>query len=146
MSIQEYKRCLTGIINAQRARGGQTLLLTPTSHGAFDPDLILDEMRDVGPFYGGIREVAAETDTIHLDMSDVLWAKGKMPNEIMLDDVHPSRLGHRLMARWIHAGLLGSGLMDGPLPKDLPKAGTRNAPFYDSTKSRRVVPKPPRPK
>ena len=145
MSIQEFQRCLTRVIEAQHARGGRTLLITPISYAAFDPDLSVDELKDVGPFYGAIREVAEHTDTVHLDMSDVQWARGNLPDTLMLDDVHPTRLGHRLMARWIHAALLGSGLMEGPQPKDLPKPGTRNAPFYDSTKTRRVVPKPPRP-
>lgn len=145
MSLLEFQGCLTGIIDAQQLRGGRTLLITPASYAAFDPDLSVDDLKDVGPFYEALRQVAEDTGTVHLDMSDIRWAKGNLPDTIMLDSVHPTRLGHRLMARWIHAALLESGLMEGPQPKDLPKPGTRNAPFYDGSKIRRVVPKPPRP-
>lgn len=142
MSLGEFRGCLTEIISEQRARGGETLLITPTSDAAFAPELDLESMDGVGPFYAVIRGVAEETDTLHLDLTDMRWTKQKSRSEMMLDEVHPTSIGHRFIARWIHAGLLGGGLIDGPIPRDLPKPGTRNAPFYDAAKKRQIESRP----
>ncbi|MFT5685692.1 MAG: lysophospholipase L1-like esterase [Myxococcota bacterium] len=129
MSTGEFRSCLKGLIAEQRDHGGKTLLLTPTSDVAFATDVDLEAMAGVGPYYAVIRGVAEETNTVHLDMTDMRWTKKKSRSELMLDEVHPTSLGHRFIARWIHAGLLSSGMMEGEAPKDIPKPGTRNSPF-----------------
>ncbi len=129
MSIPEFQHCLKGLIAAQLARGGKTLLLTPISNADFDPSVDLSKQEGVGPFYGAIRQVAEQTDTLHLDLTDRRWSNKKEVGDLMLDEVHPTSFGHRLLARWIHAGLLSGGLMTGEVPKDIPKPGTRNSPF-----------------
>ena len=35
LTVGEYRRCLTGLIDAQAARGGQTMLITPVSEVDF---------------------------------------------------------------------------------------------------------------
>ena len=127
--MSEFRRCLTGLIEAQAERGGKTLLITPVSEADFQGAGNAWDRPLLGPYFRALDEVAEQTNTPLLDLLNQRWTQGRASAVLMRDPVHPTAPGHRLIARWIHAGLLSSGLAEGTVPSDLPKPGTKHSPF-----------------
>ena len=73
--------------------------------------------------------VEDRTDAPLLELTDMRWAQGLSPDDLMIDPVHPNPQGHRLIAEWIYVGLFNSGLIESSAPDGLPRPGTKNSPF-----------------
>ena len=128
MSLREYRRCLSALLAAQAAAGGKSLLVTPVSKADFLKEDPLQRAL-IGPYFQVLAETAAATETPLLNLLDGRWSQGRHADALMLDPVHPNAVGHALIGKWMHAGLLTGGLVEGALPSDLPRPGTQNSPF-----------------
>ena len=129
MSLPEYRRCLHGLIDAQAGRDGQTMLITPVSKADFQHWVDPLERELIGPYFRTLFAVAEESETLLLNLLDQRWSQGQHADALLLDAVHPNAIGHNLIGKWIHAGLLSGGVVEGAYPPDLPRPGTRNSPF-----------------
>lgn len=129
MTASEYEACLMDLIDSQAARGKKTLLITPVSIADFIPDYRAQDRPLVGDYFRAMDAVEDRTDAPLLELTDMRWAQGLSPDDLMIDPVHPNPQGHRLIAEWIYVGLFNSGLIESSAPDGLPRPGTKNSPF-----------------
>ncbi len=107
MSAEEYTACLKELVKTQRARGGSTIFMTPYSDRSFGAQESGIEDRGWRRKYtNAIKKVSKKSDSLHIDLHQLEWTKGASKHELLLDVVHPTAFGHKLVAEQIHLGII----------------------------------------
>lgn len=107
MSTEEYAACLKDLAKTQRARGGSTIFITPYSDRSFRVQESGTEERGWRRKYlNAIKKVANKSDALHIDLHQLEWTKGASKQDLLLDVVHPTAFGHKLVAEQIHLGII----------------------------------------
>ena len=109
VSISKYRQCLNWLAAAQATRGGHTLLISPVNRTHFASHGVYDTQEEQ-PYRDAILEIAEQTSTFYLDLTEISWAEGSSADRMMHDEVHPTAAGHSLIAKRIQLTLTNSGL------------------------------------
>lgn len=114
VTVAEYEACISGLIAAQQSRGGGLLLIAP-----FEQKHL--EVRGTGvsgakgmghqrPYRDVLAALAETHSQPFLNLTDTSWAGDHPTASLMLDPVHPTATGHRLIATEIQRTLSEAGV------------------------------------
>ncbi|MBM9510515.1 SGNH/GDSL hydrolase family protein [Actinacidiphila acididurans] len=87
-----------------------------------------------------VHALSAHHGAIHLHAADMPWSS--RPGALSADRLHPSEIGHRMLARDFHALLAARGLTTGPAPRldpDGPAPGTAASVLWMATRGTKWV-------
>ena len=115
VTLEVFRRCLTGLIEAQQARAGSVLLIMPFEQKHLDArGTGVSGTQGMGhqrPYRDVLSELAEVHHLPFLNLTDTTWAGDHPTASLMLDSVHPTATGHRLIAAQILRTLAGSGVV-----------------------------------
>lgn len=122
-----YQACLTALVADQHEHGGETVLIVPISDAdlRISPQRAADALGHLVDYRRVMATVAADTDSLLVDLAQTGWAEGARADDLMVDPVHPSSEGHRRIAGQIHQQLIDAGRMPGPTRRTGPETGPR---------------------
>ena len=93
LPVPQFQDCLAGIITAQAAQGGSTVLIVPISDADLFP--IPDAERPlIVSYQRAIAAVAERTGTPLVDLTALDWIGSTPRSQLLLDPIHPSAVGH----------------------------------------------------
>ena len=115
MTLAQYRACLSTLVTQQQRLGGQVLLIAPFSRKHLDARASGQSgARGRGPqrvYRDALAQVAEQTGSAALNLTDTTWAGTTPTDTLLLDLVHPSATGHRLIAAQLQQTLAASGIL-----------------------------------
>ena len=115
LSLSEYKGCLEDLVASQKEHGGHTIFVIPFSTDDFPSSPIYGlpgpepEGQRLGDYRQAMRDVATETDNLFIDAGEVVRGAGLTQGNALQDVVHPTALGHKILAQSIASAIQTSG-------------------------------------
>ena len=125
LDVDQYRDCLSAMRADQQARGGRTVFVVPiiADHDFpgsphYDQPQSLPLGERLTDYRSAMRDVAIDSGSLLVDAPTWLRAEGLSRDSALLDMVHPTPVGHELLARSIaislaQAGWVGTGEVGG---------------------------------
>lgn len=117
LTLREYRTCLSGLASDQQERGGHSIFLVPITEPYFPDSPVYGEPEPEPPgkrladYRSAMQEVAEQYASPFVDPSQAMIQRGLNGSEVLIDVVHPSARGHRIIAEEIASVLQDRGML-----------------------------------
>jgi lysophospholipase L1-like esterase len=109
LPLDVYKQCLSDLAQDQQNRGGKTIFVVPITEPYFPDSPVYGEPEPDPPgkrladYKQAMQEVSTANNSPFVDPAESMIQRGLQGSQMLLDVVHPSAQGHRVIAETVHS-------------------------------------------